>query len=50
MVRYPSDRLRAVSRVEPLTMNVRSNTYNRFEAFALRYRRVNAAFYKVIKE
>jgi hypothetical protein len=44
MVRYPFDVLRAVSLVEPLTMNVTLDTYNRFKAFALRYRRVSALF------
>jgi hypothetical protein len=48
MVRYPFDVLRAVSQVEPLTMNVRSDTYNRSKAFALRYRRVNGPFYEFI--
>jgi hypothetical protein len=48
MVRYPFDVLRAVSRVEPLTTNGKSDTYGCFEAFALRYRRVNATFYELI--
>jgi len=48
MVRYPFDLLTAVSKVEPLTMNVSSNTYNRSKAFALRYRRVNATSYEII--
>jgi hypothetical protein len=37
MVRYPFDVLRAVSLVEPLTMNVRLEIYNPFEASALRF-------------
>jgi hypothetical protein len=41
--------LRAVSRVEPLTTNGKSGTYGYFEAFALRYRRVNATSYEAIK-
>ncbi len=42
MVRYPFDVLRAVSQVEPLTMDGNSRTYILFKAFILRYRRVNA--------
>jgi hypothetical protein len=46
MVRYPFDVLRAVSKVEPLTMNGKSGTYECCQAFALRYR---ATFYGSIK-
>jgi hypothetical protein len=49
MVRYPFDLLRAVSEVEPLTTNGKSNTYALNDTFALRYRRVNWTFYEVIK-
>jgi len=41
MVRYPFDVLRAVSQVEPLTMNGKSYGCGRCSGFALRYRRVN---------
>jgi hypothetical protein len=34
--------------VRYLTMNVRSDTCNPSQAFALRYRRVNATFYEAI--
>jgi hypothetical protein len=37
MVRYPFDRLRAVSRVEPLTMNGIRMLFGGFQLFALRY-------------
>jgi len=35
MVRYPFDLLRAVSEVEPLTTNGKSNTYRTLSPFAL---------------
>jgi hypothetical protein len=34
--------------VRYLTTNGKSDTYDRFQAFALRYRRVNATFYERI--
>ena len=61
MVRYPFDPLRAVSKVEPLTTNGKSDTYGLSHPFALRftrlrrrqrrpgYRRVNGTFYECIK-
>jgi hypothetical protein len=48
MVRYPFDVLRAVSQVEPLTTNGNSDSYSMFQAFDLRYRRVNATFCEAI--
>jgi hypothetical protein len=50
MVRYPFDVLRAVSKVEPLTTNGKSDTYGLSHPFALRYRRVNGTFYELIKD
>ena len=44
MVRYPFDLLRAVSEVEPLTTNGKSNAYRTWPPFALRYRRVNGDY------
>jgi hypothetical protein len=41
MVRYPFDVLRAVSQVEPLTMNGNSNNAKANLPFTLRYRRVS---------
>jgi hypothetical protein len=35
--------------VRYLTMNGESATYTRFQAFALRYRRVNATFCEIVK-
>jgi len=46
MVRYPFDLLRAVSKVEPLTTNGKSDTYALSHPFALGYRRVNGTFHE----
>jgi hypothetical protein len=40
--------LRAVSKVEPLTTNGKSDTYGLSHPFALRYRRVNGTSYETI--
>jgi hypothetical protein len=48
MVRYPFDVLRAVSDVEPLTTNGKSDGYGPSHPFALRYRRVNGTFYETV--
>ena len=48
MVRYPFDPLRAVSKVEPLTTNGKSNGHRTLSPFALRYRRVNGDQISVI--
>jgi hypothetical protein len=50
MVRYPFDGLRAVSKVEPLTMNGNPNNHATHRPFALRYRRVNGTFCRNIEE
>jgi len=50
MVRYPFDLLRAVSQVEPLTTNGKSEGYGSHRPFALRYRRVNGTFYQAVSQ
>ena len=48
MVRYPFDLLRAVSEVEPLTTNGKSNRSGNQSPFALRYRRVKGNRIRVV--